>query len=90
MLNILKLAKEEATCFLRMKIPYLISQQLSNRPDVIITDGGNPYLLGMSMDFGESTDTPKFTTNYRHYWCRAIHFLAGFISKLISPGYPFK
>jgi len=40
--NVLKLAKEEATLFFEDKNPLLISQQLSNRPDVIITDGKNP------------------------------------------------
>ena len=32
--------------------PFLISQQLSNRPDVIITDGKNP-VYGISMDYKE-------------------------------------
>ncbi len=37
--NVLKLAREEATLFFEDEIPLLISQQLSNKPDVIITDG---------------------------------------------------
>jgi len=48
--NILKLAKEEATLFFEDENPLLISQQLSNRPDVIITDGKNPvewYINGL-------------------------------------------
>ena len=42
--NVLKLAKEEATLFFEDENPFLISQQLSNRPDVIITDGENPVV----------------------------------------------
>ena len=48
--NVLKLAKEEATLFFEDENPLLISQQLSNRPDVIITDGKNPvawYINGL-------------------------------------------
>ena len=48
--NVLKLAKEEATMFFGDENPLLISQQLSNRPDVIITDGKNPvewYINGL-------------------------------------------
>ena len=40
--NVLKLAKEEAILFFEDENPLLISQQLSNGPDVIITDGKNP------------------------------------------------
>jgi len=48
--NVLKLAKEEATLFFDDENPLLISQQMSNRPDVIITDGKNPvawYINGL-------------------------------------------
>ena len=48
--NVLKLAKEEATLFFEDENPLLISQQLFNRPDVIITDGKNPvawYINGL-------------------------------------------
>ncbi len=84
--NVLKLAKEEATLFFEDENPLLISQQLSNRPDVIITDGKNPiswYING----FQGITETPTAqkivdTTG------AGDAFLAGFISKLISSGYP--
>ena len=49
--NVLKLAQEEATLFFEDENPLLISQQLSNRPDVIITDG-KPF-HGLSMDCRE-------------------------------------
>ena len=48
--NVLKLAKEEATLFFEDENPLFISQQLFNRPDVIITDGKNPvawYINGL-------------------------------------------
>ena len=35
--NVLKLAKEEATLFFEDENPLSISQELSNKPDVIIT-----------------------------------------------------
>ena len=37
--HVIKLAKEEATLFFEIENPSLISQQMSKRPDVIITDG---------------------------------------------------
>ena len=40
--HVIKLAKEEATLFFEIENPSLISQQMSKRPDVIITDGKNP------------------------------------------------
>ena len=84
--NVLKLAKEEATLFFEDESPLLISQRLSNRPDVIITDGKNPvvwYINGLQ----GITETPTAqkivdTTG------AGDAFLAGFISKLISSGYP--
>jgi fructokinase len=84
--HVLKLAKEEATLFFEDENPLLISQQLSNRPDVIITDGKNPitwYINGLQ----GITETPSLlkivdTTG------AGDAFLAGFISKLISSGYP--
>ena len=84
--NVLKLAKEEAILFFEDENPFLISQQLSNRPDVIITDGENPvswYVHGLQ----GITETPTLqkivdTTG------AGDAFLAGLISKLISSGYP--
>jgi len=84
--HVLKLAREEATLFFEHENPFLISQQMSNRPDVIITDGKNPvnwYING----FQGITNTPNKqkivdTTG------AGDAFLAGLISKLISIGYP--
>ena len=84
--NVLKLAKEEATLFFEDENPLLISQQLSNRPDVIITDGKHPvswYING----FQGITETP-FSQKIVDTTGAGDAFLAGFISKLISSGYP--
>ncbi len=56
--NILKLAREEATLFFEDVNPLLISQQLSNKPDVIITDGKNPVSWYINGSQG-ITETPK-------------------------------
>jgi fructokinase len=84
--NVLKLAKEEATLFFEDENPLLISQQLSNRPDVIITDGKNPVAWFIN-GFQGITEIPTIqkivdTTG------AGDAFLAGLISKLISSGYP--
>jgi len=84
--NVLKLSKEEATLFFEDENPLLISQKLSNRPDVIITDGENPISWCINGLKG-ITETPSLlkivdTTG------AGDAFLAGFISKLISSGYP--
>jgi fructokinase len=84
--NVLKLAKEEATLFFGDEIPLLISQQLSNRPDVIITDGKNPvawYINGLQ----GITETPS-SQKIVDTTGAGDAFLAGLISKLISSGYP--
>ena len=84
--NVLKLAKEEATLFFEDKNPLLISQQLSNRPDVIITDGKNPvawYINGMQ-GITETFSSQKIVDTTG----AGDAFLAGLISKLISSGYP--
>ncbi len=86
--NILKLAKEEATLFFEEENPLLISQQLSNRPDVIITDGKNPiawYINGWQ----GITETPT-SQKIVDTTGAGDAFLAGLISKLISSGYPSK
>ena len=64
----------------------LISQQLSNRPDVIITDGKNPvawYINGLQ-GITETLSSQKIidTTG------AGDAFLAGLISKFIDSGYP--
>jgi len=84
--HVLKLAREEATLFFEDKNPLLISQQLSNRPDVIITDGKNPitwYINGLQ----GITETPS-SLKIVDTTGAGDAFLAGFISKLISSGYP--
>jgi len=84
--NVLKLAKEEATLFFEDENPFLISQQLSNRPDVIITDGKNPiawYINGLQ----GITETPS-SQKIVDTTGAGDAFLAGLISKLISSGYP--
>ena len=84
--DVLKLAKEEAVLVFGNENPLLISQQISKRPDVIITDGKNPvewYSNGLQ-GTTETTNSQKIidTTG------AGDAFLAGFISKLISTGYP--
>ncbi len=84
--NVLKLAKEEATLFFENENPLLISQQLSNRPDVIITDGENPiswYINGLQ----GITETPT-SQKIVDTTGAGDAFLAGLISKLIFSGYP--
>jgi len=84
--NVLKLAKEEATLFFEDENPLLISQQLPNRPDVIITDGKNPVLWYINGLQG-ITETPT-SQEIVDTTGAGDAFLAGFISKLISSGYP--
>jgi len=84
--NVLKLAKEEATLFFEDENPLLISQQFSIRPDVIITDGKNPvswYINGLQGITKTPTSQKIIDTTGA-----GDAFLAGFISKLISSGYP--
>ncbi len=84
--NVLKLAREEATLFFEDENPLLISQQLFNQPDVIITDGKNPvswYINGMQ----GITETPT-SQKIVDTTGAGDAFLAGLISKLISSGYP--
>jgi len=84
--NVLKLTKEEATLFFEDENPLLISQRLSNRPDVIITDGKNPVLWSIN-GFQGITETPT-SQKIVDTTGAGDAFLAGFISKLISSGYP--
>ena len=84
--HVLKLAKEEATLFFEHENPLLISQQLSKRPDVIITDGDNPiawYINGLQ----GITKTPN-SQQIIDTTGAGDSFLAGLISKFISFGYP--
>ena len=84
--DVLKLANEEATLFFENENPYFISQQMLNRPDVIITDGKNPiawYING----FQGSTETPN-SQKIVDTTGAGDAFLAGLISTFISSGYP--
>jgi len=84
--HVIKLAKEEATLFFEIENPLLISQLLSNRPDVIITDGKNPvewYINGLQ-GITETLNSQKIVDTTG----AGDAFLAGLISKLISSGYP--
>ncbi len=84
--HILKLAKEEAILFFENENPLEISETLSNRPDVIITDGANPILWFINGVQGMTKvlNSPKIidTTG------AGDAFLAGLISQLLSCDYP--
>ena len=84
--HILKLAKEEATLFFKNENPMLISQQMSERPDVIITDGKNPveWFINGYQGNTETPDSQKVVDTTG----AGDAFLAGLISKFISSGYP--
>jgi len=84
--SVLKLAREEATLFFEDVNPLLISQQLSNRPDVIITDGKNPieWYINKLQGITETPTSEKIVDTTG----AGDAFLAGLISKLISSGYP--
>jgi len=84
--NVLKLAKEEATLFFEYENPLLISKQISKWPDVIITDGKNPvaWYINGSQGITETPTSQKIVDTTG----AGDAFLAGFISKLISSGYP--
>tara|TARA_A100001388_G_scaffold270487_1_gene248029 strand:+ start:243 stop:1241 length:999 start_codon:yes stop_codon:yes gene_type:complete len=84
--QVLKLAKEEASLFFENQNPSLISQKLSKRPDVIITDGKNPvewYINGLQ-GTTEVPHNPEIVDTTG----AGDAFLAGLISKFISFGYP--
>ena len=66
--------------------PYYISQQISNRPDVIITDGKNPvswYLKGLQ-GTTEISNSQKIVDTTG----AGDAFLAGLISQLITNDSP--
>ena len=84
--DVLKLAREEATLFFEYDNPLLISQQISKRPDVIVTDGENPikwYVNGLQGSMKTLTSQKIVDTTGA-----GDAFLAGLISKLVSSGYP--
>ncbi|MCR8539199.1 MAG: carbohydrate kinase [Prochlorococcus marinus CUG1439] len=84
--HVLKLAKEEGTLFFEHENPLLISQQMSKKPDVIITDGKNPvewYINGL-----QGTTLIPDSQKIIDTTGAGDAFVAGLISKLISTGYP--
>ena len=84
--HVLKLAKEEATLFFEHENPSQISQQMSKKPDVIITDGRNPvewYINGLQ-GITEISHSQKIVDTTG----AGDAFLSGLISKLITSGYP--
>ena len=84
--HVIKLAKEEATLFFEIENPSLISQQMSKRPDVIITDGKNPVSWHIN-GFQGNTKIPK-SQKIVDTTGAGDAFLAGLISEFISFGYP--
>ena len=84
--HLIKLAKEEASLFFEDENPLLISQKMSKRPDVIITDGKNP----VSWYFNKLQGTTNIPVSGEIVDTTGAGdaFLAGLISKLISSGYP--
>ena len=84
--HVLKLAKEEATLFFEQENPMLISQQLLEEPDVIITNGKKPveWFINGFQGTTETPDSQKIVDTTG----AGDAFLAGLISKLISSGYP--
>ena len=86
--HILKLAKEEAVLFFQNENPFEISQKISTCPDVIITDGANPiswFINGL-----EGNTEVLNSSKIEDTTGAGDAFLAGFISQLISFGYPSK
>jgi len=84
--HVLKLAKEEANLFFEHDNPMLISQQISEGPDVIITDGKNPveWFINGFQGTTETPDSQKIVDTTG----AGDAFLAGLISKFLSSGYP--
>jgi len=80
--HILKLSKEEASLFFENTDPCSISQKILSKPDVIITDGGNPILWFINGFQGKTNVANSFeiidTTG------AGDAFLAGYISQLVS------
>ena len=84
--HLLKLAKEEANLFFGNSNPLQVSQDMSKRPDVIVTDGKNPvtwYINGLQ----GITKTPN-SRKIIDTTGAGDAFLAGLISRLVSIGDP--
>jgi fructokinase len=84
--HVLKLAKEEAILFFKNDNPFLISQEMSKKPDVIITDGKNPvawFINGL-----QGNTLIPYSQKIVDTTGAGDAFLAGLLSKSISSGYP--
>ena len=83
--HVLKLAKEDASLFFEQEDPFLISQEMFNRPDVIITDGKNP--VSWYVDGFQGTLEIPYSQEIVDTTGAGDAFLAGLISELISLNY---
>ncbi len=84
--NCLKLAKEEAILFFENQNPLQISETISTRPDVVITDGSNP--ISWFINGVQGTSEVMKSSKIVDTTGAGDAFLAGLISKLISFDYP--
>ena len=84
--DVLKLSREEATLFFKHENPYFISNEMINRPDVIITNGKNPtaWYINRLQGFTKIPDAQKIVDTTG----AGDAFLSGLISKFIASGYP--
>ena len=80
--SLLKLSKEEAICFFNSSDPLEISHSLTNKPDVVITDGALPIKWLLNGFFGTmnvSSSLPIIDTTGA-----GDCFTAGLLSKIVS------
>ena len=80
--DILKLSNEEAILFFENNNPFQISQSLSKKPDVIITNGDNPISWFIN-GFQDTTKVLK-SSSIVDTTGAGDAFLAGLISRLIN------
>ncbi len=80
--DILKLSHEEAILFFENDNPFLISQSLSKKPDVIITNGDKPisWFINGFQDTTKIIKSPKIVDTTG----AGDSFLAGLISRFIN------
>ena len=84
--HILKLAREEAILFFDNENPLKISEKVSTRPDVIITDGPNP--ISWLINNVEGNTKIPISSEIVDTTGAGDAFLAGLIQQLISVGLP--
>jgi len=80
--HILKMAKEEAVLFFENEDPREISGEISNKPDVVITDGGNP--ISWFINGFQGTTKVINSSKIVDTTGAGDAFLAGLISKLTT------